>query len=100
MSEGANEYLVILADAVRERFTSALVGQPEDQLKTPVENLFRNLGRQFGYSVQVTTEATAAEVGRPDIAVAVDREKDFCMAFARDRDTGQRYWLVDPPGIE
>ena len=33
-------------------------------------------------------------------AFAVDREEDFCMAFARDMDTGQRYWLVDPPGIE
>jgi hypothetical protein len=33
-------------------------------------------------------------------AFAVDSEKDFCMAFARDRDTGQRYWLFDPPGIE
>jgi hypothetical protein len=73
MSGEANEYLVTFANAVHERFASVLAGQPEDQLKTPVENLVRSLGNQFGHNVQVATEATAAEVGRPDMAVAVDR---------------------------
>jgi hypothetical protein len=33
-------------------------------------------------------------------AFAVGCENDFCIAFATDMETGQRYCLVDPPGIE
>jgi len=72
-SEGASEYLVIFANAVREKFSSVLVGQPEDQLKNPVENLVRSLGTQFGRTLSVVTEVTAEDIGRPDMAVAVDR---------------------------
>ncbi len=72
MSEEANEYLVTFANAVHERFASALVGQPEDQLKTPVEHLVSILGRYFGHNVQVVTESTTPEIGRPDMAVGVD----------------------------
>lgn len=59
------------ANAVREKFASVLVGQPEDQLKNPVENLVRSLGTQFGRTLNVVTEATAEDIGRPDMAVAV-----------------------------
>jgi len=71
MSEGSNEYLVTFANAVREKFSSVLVGQPEDQLKNPVENLVRSLGAQFGRTLNVVTEATAEDIGRPDMAIAV-----------------------------
>ena len=70
-SEGASEYLVTFANAVREKFASVLVGQPEDQLKNPIENLVRSLGVQFGRTLNVVTEATAEDIGRPDMAVAV-----------------------------
>ncbi len=49
-----------------------LLGQPEDQLKTPTENLVKSLGRQSGHTIQIVTEATAENIGRPDMAVAVD----------------------------
>jgi len=71
-SEGANEYLITFANAVREKFASVLVGQREDQLKNPVENLVRSLGAQFGRTLNVVTETTAEDIGRPDMAVAVD----------------------------
>jgi len=72
MSEETSEYLATFADAVHERLTSALQGQAEDQLKAPVELLIVSLGRQSGHAIQVATEATATEVGRPDMAVGVD----------------------------
>jgi hypothetical protein len=31
-------------------------------------------------------------------AFAVGCENGFCIAFARDMQTGERYWLFDPPG--
>jgi hypothetical protein len=67
MSEEVNEYLVTFANAIREKFSSVLVGQPEDQLKNPVENLVRSLGTQFGRTLNVVTEAIAEDIGRPDI---------------------------------
>ena len=70
--EEANEYLVTFANAVREKFSSVLVGQPEDQLKNPTENLLRSLGAQLGHTLNVITEAAAEDIGRPDMAVAVD----------------------------
>jgi hypothetical protein len=72
MSEEANEYLITFANAVREKFSSVLVGQPEDQLKNPIENLVRSLGAQLGHTLNVVTETTAEDIGRPDMAVAVD----------------------------
>jgi len=72
-SEESKEYLVTFANAVREKFSSVLVGQPEDQLKNPVENLVRSLGGQLGHSINVVTESTIEEIGgRPDLAIAVD----------------------------
>jgi len=70
---GESELLTSFASAVHERFSSVLVGQPEDQLKTPIENLVRSFGQQLGYTIHVVTEATTENVRRPDIAVAVDR---------------------------
>jgi ketosteroid isomerase-like protein len=72
MPEEVNEYLVTFANAIREKFSSVLVGQPEDELKNPVENLVRSLGTQFGRTLNVVTEAIAEDIGRPDMAIAVD----------------------------
>jgi len=72
MNNEANQHLRTFANSVREKFASALAGQPEDQLKGPVENLLTGFGRQFGRHVQVATEAIVVETGRPDMAVGVD----------------------------
>lgn len=33
-------------------------------------------------------------------AVSVDTKIDFCFAYAKDMETGKRYFLIDKPGIE
>jgi hypothetical protein len=70
-SKETHEYLGAFATEIHLKITSALGGQPEDQLKTPVDQLIVGLGRLLGRDVHVTTEVITAEVGRPDMAVAV-----------------------------
>ncbi|APV43840.1 hypothetical protein Dform_00485 [Dehalogenimonas formicexedens] len=70
-SEMVNSHLITFAAGVREKFASPLGGQPEDQLKNPVENLIRSLAFVLGHELNVVTEATAVDIGRPDMAVAV-----------------------------
>jgi len=72
MNNETDRHLRTFANAVRDKFASALAGQPEDQLKGPVENLIIGLGEQFGRQVQVATETIVAETGRPDMAVGMD----------------------------
>ncbi len=43
--------------------------QPEDQLKSPVEELIKAVGGVLGLAVQVVTEVHAEDAGRPDIGV-------------------------------
>jgi hypothetical protein len=72
--EESKEYLVVFAKAVREKFSSIIVGHPEDQLKNPIENLVRSFGIQLGHTLNVVTESDIEEIGgTPDIEVAVDR---------------------------
>ena len=71
MSEEALQFLVAFAESIHERYSSLITGQPEDQLKTPIENLVRSLGEQTGHKIHIATE-TNIEEGRPDMAVGVD----------------------------
>jgi hypothetical protein len=32
--------------------------------------------------------------------IAIDTRVDFCFAYAKDVQTGKRYFLIDKPGIE
>lgn len=49
-----------------------LGGQPEDQLKAPVQELLREFGAMVGTGVVSATEAPISGVGRPDIAVGTN----------------------------
>ena len=49
-----------------------LGGQPEDQLKAPVQELLREFGVMVGTGVVSATEAPISGVGRPDIAVGTN----------------------------
>ncbi|APV44463.1 hypothetical protein Dform_01129 [Dehalogenimonas formicexedens] len=60
------------ANAVREKLTSGLGGQPEDQLKNPTENLIRAFGELLNHIAIAVTEVNTPEIGRPDMAVAID----------------------------
>lgn len=45
---------------------------PEDQLKSTVKDLVRAIGTAIGRNVHVLLESPIADVGRPDLAIAVD----------------------------
>ncbi|CCF82855.1 DNA methyltransferase (fragment) [Nitrolancea hollandica Lb] len=47
--------------------------QPEDQLKRSVPKLIKRVGATLGISVSVFSESPVDEIGRPDLAIAVDR---------------------------
>lgn len=61
------------ADSLKKAYSSGLKGQPEAQLTTPVQRLIEALAPELGVKgVHTSLEAPVEEVGRPDIAVAVD----------------------------
>lgn len=45
---------------------------PEDQLKSTVKDLVKAIGAAIGRNVHVLSESPIADVGRPDLAIAVD----------------------------
>lgn len=58
------------AEAVRRRFAGTVQGQPEEQLKTPVETLLNDAGMESGLSVRMVPESAVTDVGgRPDFAI-------------------------------
>lgn len=64
-------HLKAFAASLTETFSSAVRGQPEDQLKSPLGELLRNGGEELGYpGVSIKTESTVEGVGRPDLGVA------------------------------
>ena len=62
------------ADTLRKKFALPGTASPEDQLKSPVEELLKGAGVVFGLSVQSRTETHLSEHKvRPDIAIHVDK---------------------------
>ncbi|MDR2365396.1 MAG: N-6 DNA methylase [Zoogloeaceae bacterium] len=62
------------AQAVREKFSAAVTGEPEEQLRAPFEQLLREAGREMGLDVLPIGETLLENgVGRPDYSVARDK---------------------------
>jgi hypothetical protein len=61
----------VYADAVRDAYATDIPGDPEDQLKAPVQGLLRAVGTALGKTVRAKTESSVDEVGRPDLGVSV-----------------------------
>lgn len=60
-----------LVKSVAQKFKTKIPGQPEDQLKAPVETLLLGLGKLNDISIVVKTESAVGEIsGRPDMGVA------------------------------
>ncbi|MCH8888544.1 MAG: DNA methyltransferase, partial [SAR324 cluster bacterium] len=62
------------ADSVRTKFDPRiqLPANPEDQLKTPIEGLFKAVGEIFSLSINTRTETPVVDLGgRPDVGVTV-----------------------------
>jgi hypothetical protein len=60
------------ARSLTESFGSVIAGDPEDQLKAPMQALLKVGGRALGFSVIARTESRVAGLsGRPDVGVGV-----------------------------
>ena len=59
------------AQTVHERLASAVPGEPEDQLRGPLEALLTHAAQQFGLDLTLKGESVASTGGRPDYAAAV-----------------------------
>ena len=59
------------AAALTKTYSSALKGQPEDQLKGPTQELLRAAGSALGFDVSSVTESMVQGAGKPDVAVGV-----------------------------
>ncbi len=65
--------VVVYANAVAANFKQRVDAAPEDQLKPPVGELLKAIGRIAGRSVEYRTEVRPDDVeGRPDVGVTVD----------------------------
>ena len=61
------------ADAVKRKFETLAAGQPEDQLRTPFDQLMTECGAAYGLDVVPKPESPIEDIGgRPDFAISVD----------------------------
>jgi hypothetical protein len=56
---------------VKAKFGLPIEFNPEDQLKSPITALFKSTGTAINLKVEAVTEVQEAELGRPDVGVAV-----------------------------
>ena len=56
---------------VKAKFDLPIEFNPEDQLKSPITALFKRTGMAINLKVETVTEVQEAELGRPDVGVAV-----------------------------
>ncbi|MCX5888423.1 MAG: N-6 DNA methylase [Deltaproteobacteria bacterium] len=59
------------AQEVTAKFALPIDFNPEDQLKTPTDTLFRGIGAALDLEVKVVTEVQTDQLGRPDMGIAV-----------------------------
>ena len=62
------------ADAIHEKFSSRISGEPEDQLRAPFEHLLVAVGRLIGIDVLAIGETLLDNRGgKPDFGIATDK---------------------------
>ncbi len=67
------EHIAAYADAIAANFRQQVDAAPEDQLKAPVGELVKAIGRAAGRAVDYRTEVRVDDVdGRPDLGVTLD----------------------------
>ena len=68
------EPLQIFADQLTAKFSARSSGEPEDQLKSPVDQLFAAYGKIISCSIILKGESTlGSRLGRPDFAAHSDK---------------------------
>ena len=91
------DHIYVFADDVAANFSLPVVADPEDQLKTPVGSLLREVGDQIGLEVNWRTEVHPDDIdGRPDLGITVGQLLDGHIELKRpglgakaDRFTGR-----------
>ncbi len=69
-----DEILKTFADQIKQKFDAAIPFNPEEQIKTPLTNLFQQIGEVFGLHVEVIPEVQVNKWHvRPDLGVLVGR---------------------------
>jgi hypothetical protein len=58
-------------ETVKAKFSLPIPCNPEDQLKSPITDLLKGIGAAMKLEVEAVTEVQAAELGRPDVGIAV-----------------------------
>jgi hypothetical protein len=64
--------LQTFAEAVRRRLDAVSAGEPEDQLRGPVERLFAAIAQVENRTITTVGEARIRRLGRPDYAIEAD----------------------------
>lgn len=70
----ANDALRTFATQVRDdaELGKRIASGPEDQLKVSVKTFVRAIGNVLGLKVSILSESPVEDIGRPDLAIAVD----------------------------
>jgi hypothetical protein len=70
---GVLELLQRFVQDTHDKLTTTTHGEPEDQLRTPLETFLRRMAELTGHRAEVIGETTLPDrLGRPDFAVEVD----------------------------
>ncbi len=70
--EKFNEALTVFAESIKSNFSLQVQAQPEDQLKAPIIDFVKGVGKTILLDVDARTEVQVDNLGgRPDIGVAV-----------------------------
>ncbi len=64
--------LPLFSATITSKFSTLVPGQPEDQLKGPVDTIITSAAKSIGLSVVCKTESAVVALGRPDFGVAVN----------------------------
>lgn len=67
-----SEPLVKFVNDIRDKMATSLAGEPEDQLRAPLENFILAAGALFNLRVVCNGEFHLQNVGRPDFAVSIN----------------------------
>jgi len=65
-------FTIAFAENLTEKFASTVIGQPEDQLKSPTEQLLKSIAKTLHRSLVAKTESAVSDIGRPDLGIALD----------------------------
>ncbi len=71
LSTSVEIQLTTYAQEVTAKFALPIDFNPEDQLKTPTDTLFKGIGAALDLEVKVVTEVQTDQLGRPDMGIAV-----------------------------